>query len=168
MVALVLSGMDTRRFIFEGFLPSDKKERRAVLQTLEREHRTLIFYEAPHRLRDTLKELSDTLGEDRKTACIRELTKKFEEVRQDTLGGHLDFYKDNPPRGEFVLVVEGLSLEVQRQEAREGWETVPLEEHMAQYTSRGMTEKEAMKQVAKDKGVSKREIYACLLKDKED
>lgn len=168
VVALVLSGMDTRRFIFEGFLPSDKKERRAVLQTLEREHRTLIFYEAPHRLRDTLKELSDTLGEDRKTACIRELTKKFEEVRQDTLGGHLDFYKDNPPRGEFVLVVEGLSLEVQRQEAREGWETVPLEEHMAQYTSRGMTEKEAMKQVAKDKGVSKREIYACLLKDKED
>lgn len=167
VVALVLSGMDTRRFVFEGFLPSDKKERRAILQTVEREHRTLIFYEAPHRLTDTLKELGDTLGEDRKTACIRELTKKFEEVRQDTLGGHLEFYKENPPKGEFVLVVEGLSLEQQRQEEREGFENVPLGEHMAQYTSRGMTEKEAMKQVAKDRGVSKREIYACLLKEKE-
>ena len=167
VVALVLSGMDTRRFVFEGFLPSDKKERRAILQTVEREHRTLIFYEAPHRLTDTLKELADTLGKDRKTACIRELTKKYEEVRQDTLGGHLDFYKNNLPRGEFVLVVEGLSLEQQRQEKREGWENVPLEEHMAQYTSCGMTEKEAMKQVAKDRGVSKREIYACLLKEKE-
>ncbi len=167
VVALVLSGMDTRRFVFEGFLPSDKKERRAILQTVEREHRTLIFYEAPHRLTDTLKELRDTLGEDRKTACIRELTKKFEEVRQDTLGGHLEFYKENPPKGEFVLVVEGLSLEQQRQEEREGFENLPLGEHMAQYTSRGMTEKEAMKQVAKDRGVSKREIYACLLKEKE-
>mgnify|MGYP000338207034 FL=1 len=124
VVALVLSGMDTRRFVFEGFLPPDKKERRAILKTLEREHRTMIFYEAPHRLTDTLTELAELFGESREMAAVRELTKKFEEIRRATIGEHLRYFSENPPKGEFVLVCEGFSLEAQRQAEREGWESI--------------------------------------------
>ncbi len=162
VVALVLSGLDTRRFVFEGFLPSEKKERREILKTLEREHRTMIFYEAPHRLLDTLEELSKLFGENRQMAATRELTKKFEEVRRDTIGGHIRHFTENPPKGEFVLVCEGLSLEAQRQEEREGWESISVEAHVQKYMDAGMSEKDAMKQAAKDRGVSKREIYQVL------
>ena len=162
--ALVLSGMDTRRFVFEGFLPPDKKERRAILKTLEREHRTMIFYEAPHRLTDTLAELAELFGESREVAAVRELTKKFEEVRRATIGEHLRYFSENPPKGEFVLVCEGFSLEAQRQAEREGWESISVEEHVAKYVAEGMSEKDAMKQAAKDRGVSKREIYQILKK----
>lgn len=162
VVALVLSGLDTRRFVFEGFLPPEKKERRAILNTLEREHRTMIFYEAPHRLLDTLTELSERFGAERQLAAVRELTKKFEEVRKDTIGGHLQYFRENPPKGEFVLVCEGFSLEAQRQEEREGWEQISVEEHVQRYLEKGMNEKDAMKQAAKDRGVSKREIYQIL------
>lgn len=162
VVALVLSGLDTRRFVFEGFLPPEKKERRAILNTLEREHRTMIFYEAPHRLLDTLTELSERFGAERQLAAVRELTKKFEEVRKDTIGGHLQYFRENPPKGEFVLVCEGFSLEAQRQEEREGWEQISVEEHVQRYLEQGMNEKDAMKQAAKDRGVSKREIYQIL------
>lgn len=164
VVALVLSGMDTRRFVFEGFLPPDKKERRAILKTLEREHRTMIFYEAPHRLTDTLAELAELFGESREVAAVRELTKKFEEVRRATIGEHLRYFSENPPKGEFVLVCEGFSLEAQRQAEREGWESISVEEHVAKYVAEGMSEKDAMKQAAKDRGVSKREIYQILKK----
>ena len=146
VVALVLSGMDTRRFVFE------------------REHRTMIFYEAPHRLTDTLAELAELFGESREVAAVRELTKKFEEVRRATIGEHLRYFSENPPKGEFVLVCEGFSLEAQRQAEREGWESISVEEHVAKYVAEGMSEKDAMKQAAKDRGVSKREIYQILKK----
>ncbi|MDD4844462.1 MAG: 16S rRNA (cytidine(1402)-2'-O)-methyltransferase [Anaerotignum sp.] len=159
VVALVLSGLDTRRFVFEGFLPFDKKERRMILQTLEREHRTMIFYEAPHRLLDTLEELEGVFGGARKSAVIRELTKKFEEVRRESIGKQREYFMETPPKGEFVLVIEGLSLEAQKKEAQASWEEISVDEHMQTYLSQGFNEKDAMKQVAKDRGVSKRDIY---------
>lgn len=159
VVALVLSGLDTRRFVFEGFLPSDKKERRLVLQTLEKEHRTMIFYEAPHRLLDTLEELAGVFGGERESAAIRELTKKFEEVRRGSIESQMMYFKENLPKGEFVLVIEGLSLEVQKKEAQASWEEISIPLHIQRYLEQGLTEKDAMKQVAKDRGVSKRDIY---------
>ncbi|KXL51812.1 ribosomal RNA small subunit methyltransferase I [Anaerotignum neopropionicum] len=159
VVALVLSGLNTRRFVFEGFLPADKKERRMVLQTLEREHRTMIFYEAPHRLLDTLEELEGLFGAERESAAVRELTKKFEEVRRDSVGNQRKYFTENPPKGEFVLVIAGLSLEVQKKEAQASWAEISVGEHMQKYLQQGFNEKDAMKQVAKDRGVSKRDIY---------
>ena len=161
VTALVLSGMPARRFIFEGFLPTDKKERAEVLSRLEKETRTTVFYEAPHRLTDTLKELLKSAG-NRDAACVREITKKYEEVKKDSLENLLAFYGENPPKGEFVVIVGGADAEKLRQEEIEGWESISLEEHMKKYTDSGMSEKDAMKQVAKDRGVSKREIYALL------
>ena len=161
VTALVLSGMTTRSFVFEGFLPTDKKEKAKVLARLQREERTVIFYEAPHRLTDTLAELLKAAG-NRNAACIRELTKKFEEVRKSPLEELLAFYKENLPKGEFVVIIEGADGEVLRQEEIEGFEKMSLDEHMNLYTNKGMTEKEAMKQVAKDRGLSKRDIYAKL------
>ena len=165
VVALVLSGLDTRRFVFEGFLPMEKKERRAVLSTLEKEHRTMIFYEAPHRLLDTLEELEKIFGSDREMAAIRELTKKFEEVRRGTVAEIKAHFTAQPPKGEIVLVFAGYTLEQQRQAAQESWESVSIEEHMEHYLRQNYSEKDAMKQVAKDRGVSKREIYSYLHKD---
>lgn len=165
VVALVLSGLDTRRFVFEGFLPMEKKERRAVLSTLEKEHRTMIFYEAPHRLLDTLEELEKIFGSDREMAAIRELTKKFEEVRRGTVAEIKAHFTAQLPKGEFVLVFAGYTLEQQRQAAQESWESVSIEEHMEHYLRQNYSEKDAMKQVAKDRGVSKREIYSYLHKD---
>ncbi len=164
ITALVLSGLDTRRFVFEGFLPSEKKQRRMILQTLEKEHRTIVLYEAPHRLLHTLEELSDALGEQRTVAVIKELTKKYEQVRKDTIKGQIDYYSQNPPKGEFVLVIEGFSLEEQKKQQQQGWQALSVLEHIQQYTKKGMTEKEAMKQAAKDRGVSKRDIYAAAKK----
>lgn len=161
VTALVLSGMPARRFIFEGFLPTDKKERAEVLARLEKETRTTVFYEAPHRLTDTLKELLKSAG-NRDAACVREITKKYEEVKKDSLENLLAFYGENPPKGEFVVIVGGADAEKLRQEEIEGWESISLEEHMKKYTDSGISEKDAMKQVAKDRGVSKREIYALL------
>ena len=164
ITALVLSGLDTRRFVFEGFLSSEKKQRRMILQTLQKEHRTIVLYEAPHRLLHTLEELSDALGEQRTVAVIKELTKKYEQVRKDTIKGQIDYYSQNPPKGEFVLVIEGFSLEEQKKQQQQGWQALSVLEHIHQYTKKGMTEKEAMKQAAKDRGVSKREIYAAAKK----
>ncbi|MCD8036488.1 MAG: 16S rRNA (cytidine(1402)-2'-O)-methyltransferase [Clostridiales bacterium] len=159
--ALVLSGMNARRYVFEGFLPTDKKERQMVLENLENETRTTVFYEAPHRLTDTLEALYKAAG-DREAAAVREITKLHEEVRHDTLSGLLEYYKENPPKGEFVLVVGGKSVSELKQEKMDSWLSIPIEEHMKRYTDRGMTEKEAMKCVAKDRGTTKREIYAYL------
>ncbi len=162
--ALVLSGMDARRYVFEGFLPTDKRERQSVLKNLEKETRTTVFYEAPHRLTDTLAALIKAAG-DREGAAVREITKRYEEVRHDTLTGLFQYYRDNPPKGEFVIVVAGMSESALRQEEIDGWLGISIEEHMQKYISEGMTEKEAMKRVSKDRGVSKREIYAYLNKD---
>ena len=162
ITALTLSGLSTRRFSFEGFLPPDKKERAEVLEECRDESRTMIFYEAPHHLKKTLQELYTALGDRHVTLC-RELTKKFETVMPTTLQGALDFYEANEPRGEYVLVIEGRSREEKRQEARENWLEMPVEEHVALYERQGMERKDAMKQAAKDRGVSKRDIYQALL-----
>ena len=161
ITALTLSGLSTRRFCFEGFLPAEKKERAQLLRELKEETRTIIIYEAPHHLVKTLEELSGALGERKITLC-RELTKRFESVMPATLKGALDFYEKEEPRGEYVLVIEGKSREEQRQEQIASWETMTIEEHMAYYERQGMDEKAAMKQVARDRGVGKREIYGKL------
>ena len=162
ITALTLSGLSTRRFCFEAFLPADKKEKAAVLEELKEESRTIILYEAPHHLVRTLGELAEALGNRRLTLC-RELTKKFETVLPTTIEGALSLYEKEEPRGEYVLVIEGKSLLQKREEVRESWLSMSIEEHMAYYTETGLDEKSAMKQVAKDRGVPKREIYQHLL-----
>lgn len=164
ITALTMSGLPTRRFAFEAFLPKDKKEHQAVLEELKTETRTIIIYEAPHHLVRTLQELSDTLGGDRRLTICRELTKRHEEKLQMTLADSLSYYEVTEPRGEYVLIIAGRSREEMKKEEQAGWETLSLEEHMAHYESQGIDRKEAMKRVAKDRGVSKRDIYQALLK----
>ena len=164
ITALTMSGLPTRRFAFEAFLPKDKKEHQAVLEELKTETRTIIIYEAPHHLVRTLQELSDTLGGDRRLTICRELTKRHEEKLQMTLTDSLSYYEVNEPRGEYVLIIAGRSREEMKKEEQAGWEALSLEEHMAHYESRGIDRKEAMKRVAKDRGVSKRDVYQALLK----
>ena len=164
ITALTMSGLPTRRFAFEAFLPKDKKEHQAVLEELKTETRTIIIYEAPHHLVRTLQELSDTLGGDRRLTICRELTKRHEEKLQMTLTDSLSYYEVNEPRGEYVLIIAGRSRDEMKKEEQAGWEALSLEEHMAHYESRGIDRKEAMKRVAKDRGVSKRDIYQALLK----
>ena len=164
ITALTMSGLPTRRFAFEAFLPRDKKEHQAVLEELKTETRTIIIYEAPHHLVRTLQELLDTLGGDRRLTICRELTKRHEEKLQMTLADSLSYYEVNEPRGEYVLIIAGRSREEMKKEEQAGWEALSLEEHMAHYESQGIDRKEAMKRVAKDRGVSKRDIYQALLK----
>lgn len=162
ITALTLSGMPTRRFAFEAFLPSDKKERQAVLQELVDETRTIILYEAPHRLIKTLKELLEVLGNRRMTLC-RELTKKHETAFVSTIEEILNYYATQEPKGECVLVIEGKNRQELIEEAQAEYEKMSVEEHMKLYLDQGMEKKEAMKAVAKDRGVSKRDIYQALL-----
>lgn len=161
VTALALSGLPARRFCFEGFLPSDKKERREILTQLSCELRTMILYEAPHRLQKTLSELYTVLG-DRKITLCRELTKRFETVLPTTIAAALERYGSEEPRGEYVLVIEGRSAEEKKQAEIAVWEAMSIEGHMAHYEQQGMDNKSAMKQVAKDRGVSKRDIYQAL------
>ena len=162
ITALTMSGMPARRFCFEGFLPADKKERRYILAQLQREERTTILYEAPHHLRGTLQELYDNLG-DRKITLCRELTKKFEEALPMTLASAIEYYGGNEPRGEYVLVLAGADRAQLEEEKRRNFEEMTLEEHMALYTDKGLSRKDAMKKVAADRGVSKRDIYRELM-----
>ena len=166
ITALTLSGLSTRRFAFEAFLPSDKKERRAVLEELKHETRTIILYEAPHRLVKTLAELYEVLGNRRITLC-RELTKRYETAFRSTLEELLTYYGKEEPKGECVLVIEGRSRKEMEEEAQQEWSAMPLQEHMAYYENQGIARKEAMKLVAKDRGVGKRDIYQQLLDSKE-
>ena len=161
--ALIMSGMPTRRFCFEAFLPSDKKEKADVLGQLKTEQRTIIIYEAPHRLIRTLTELESTLGGMRKIAVCKELTKRHETVYRDTISGALGYYTANEPKGEYVLVIEGRSPKELLEEKRAAWDDMSIEEHFNMYVSQGMDKKAAMKLVAKDRGVSKRDIYNALL-----
>ena len=162
IVALTLSGLPTRRFCFEGFLPADKKEKKQILQELSEESRTILLYEAPHHLVRTLSELYEVLGDRRVTLC-RELTKRFETIFPTTFSEALHYYETEEPRGEYVLVIEGKSRKQKEKEQQEAWESMSIEEHMQLYEQQGMERKEAMKQVAKDRGVGKREIYQALL-----
>ena len=161
VTALALSGLDSRRFIFEGFLPVDKKERRQVLEDLRTSRRTMIFYEAPHRVKETLKTMAEVAG-DRPAAAVRELTKRFEEIKLMKLSDLAAYYEENEPRGEYVLLVEGQTAEQQEETRKQQFEGLSLEEHMALYAD--LPEKEAMKAVAKDLGISKRDVYAQLKK----
>ena len=165
ITALTLSGLPTRRFCFEGFLPAEKKERELILEDLACEKRTIILYEAPHHLRKTLAVLFETLG-DRKITLCRELTKKFETVMPTTIGQAIDHYAENKPRGEYVLVIEGKSREAALKEKQESFASLSIEEHVAQYEEKGLDRKEAMKNVAKDRGISKRDVYQYLLNAK--
>lgn len=164
VTALVISGRPTRRFCFEAFLPTDKKERRAVLEELKTDTRTSIIYEAPHRLVKTLQELLNELG-DRKITVCKELTKKHETGFDTTLKEAVPYYEQNEPRGEYVLVLEGCSRQQMEQEAQDAWKEMSLGDHMKLYEEQGMNRKDAMKQVAKDRGVGKREIYQALLEE---
>ena len=162
--ALIVSGLPTRRFVFEAFLPSDKKERAAVMAELEKETRTMIIYEAPHRLVKTLNELMLLLGEDRRIAVCKELTKKHETIFRSTMKEAVTYYSENEPKGEYVLVIEGLDRETLVKEKQEEWQKMTVEEHLMYYISQGIDKKEAMKMVAKDRGVSKRDIYNLTMK----
>lgn len=162
ITALTLSGLSTRRFCFEAFLPRDKKERAFVLEQLTTESRTILLYEAPHHLKKTLAELLQTLGDRNITLC-RELTKKYEAVFSTTLSEAVSYYETQEPRGEYVLVIQGKSRKELEAISRQAFDELSIEEHMAHYESQGIDRKEAMKLVAKDRGVSKREIYSALL-----
>ncbi len=162
ITALTVSGLGTRRFCFEAFLPADKKERFRILEELKRETRTIIIYEAPHHLVKTLKELKEALG-DRKISICRELTKRYEEVFPTTISGALERFLPEEPKGEFVLVLEGRTAEEMRREEQQEWESIPIEEHMEHYMAAGMDKKQAMKEVARDRGISKRDVYQQLL-----
>lgn len=162
ITALTLSGLPTRRFCFEAFLPADKKEKQEILEELASETRTIILYEAPHHLKRTLNELYQVLGQRKITLC-RELTKKFETILPTTLEDAISYYEQNDPRGEYVLVVEGKSRDQIKLEKEKSWEQMSIEEHMSYYEKDGIEHKEAMKLVAKDRGVSKRDIYQYLI-----
>ena len=167
VTALTLSGLGTRRFAFEAFLPSDKKERQNVLEELKSETRTMIIYEAPHRLLKTLGELRDTLGNRRISVC-RELTKKHETIFRTDLEAAIRHYEAEAPRGECVLVIEGRSREEMEKEKQAAWEQMTIAEHVALYEQQGVLRKEAMRLAAKDRGVSKRDIYQALLEDSDN
>ena len=155
VAGLVLSGMDSRRYVFEGFLPRTKKERGKALEALVLERRTIVIYEAPHRILGALNEIFARLG-DRRAAVVREITKKFEEVKGGRLSDLVRYYEDNPPRGEFVLVIEGACCE----EDDLNWPE-DLSEHMARYLESGLEEKEAMKMVARDRKLPKSAVYSA-------
>lgn len=162
ILALTLSGLKSRRFCFEAFLPADKKEKQDILQELKNETRTIIVYEAPHRLLRTLEELQDTMGNRRVTVC-RELTKKYETAFLTTFEEAIAYYKMQEPKGECVLVIEGRDRFEMKQEEQRLWQEITIQEHMDHYLATGMERKEAMKCVAKDRGISKRDVYQALL-----
>lgn len=162
ITALTLSGFSTRRFCFEAFLPSEKKEKQWILEELKEETRTILVYEAPHRLVRTLKELYEVLG-DRKITICRELTKKYEEANQTTFREALEKYENQEPKGECVLVIEGKSIHQKKDEIAKSWEEMKIEEHMNYYENQGIEHKEAMRMVAKDRGISKRDVYQYLM-----
>lgn len=162
ITALTMSGQKTRRFVFEAFLPKEKKEKVKVLESLQNETRTIIIYEAPHRLTKTLKELEGVLGDRVLTIC-RELTKRYEEAMQTTIGQAIKYYEAKEPRGEYVLIIAGKPEEEIEEEKRKQWEDMSVQEHVDYYMSLGHDKKEAMKLAAKDRGVAKREIYNQLI-----
>ncbi|ADL02672.1 Uroporphyrin-III C/tetrapyrrole (Corrin/Porphyrin) methyltransferase [[Clostridium] saccharolyticum WM1] len=164
ITALTLSGLGTRRFCFEAFLPTDKKEKQWILEELKEETKTMIIYEAPHRLVKTLKELYEVLGDRRITIC-RELTKRFETAFRTTFSNALKAYEEEDPKGECVIVIEGKSIRDRIEEKVMASREMSLEEHMELYVNQGLDRKEAMRMVAKDRGISKREVYQYLIKN---
>ena len=166
ITALSMSGISSRRFCFEGFLPPDKKIRKEILTELENESRTIIIYESPHHLVATLKELNEHLH-NRNLAICRELTKKFEEVRYMFLEEAIRYYENADIKGEFVLVIEGMDRNELKSRAEDEWKSMDLKSHMEVYEKMGLDRKECMKRVAKDRGITKRDVYEQLLNIKE-
>ena len=166
ITALTLSGLPTRRFAFEAFLPSDKKERKTIISSIKDETRTTIIYEAPHHLKNTLSELYSTLGNRKITIC-RELTKIHETVQLTTLQEAENYYRQNQPKGEYVLILEGCSIDEIETKKQENWQQISISSHMDIYLSKGIPKKEAMKKVASDRGISKRDVYNYLLNSNE-
>ena len=164
ITALTLGGLPTRQFAFEGFLPMDKKERVRALERLKNTTYTTVFYEAPHRLVKTLQAVAEVLPGTRKIAVCKELTKRHEKVMQCTLEEACSYYEKNEPKGEFVFVVEGADIEELESREQQKWEQVPIEEHMQNYLAQGMERKEAMKAVAKDRGMTKNQVYKELMR----
>ena len=164
ITALTLSGLSTRRFSFEAFLPTDKKERKFILDSLKTETRTTIIYEAPHHLKSTFAELYSYIGNRKITLC-RELTKLHETVRQMTLESAMEYYNTTAPKGEYVMVIEGISHRQLEEQSIQEWEKITIQEHMDIYLTQGMDKKSAMKQVAADRGIPKREVYNSLIND---
>lgn len=164
VTALTLSGLGTRRFAFEAFLPPDKKERRQILEELKDETRTMVLYEAPHRLVKTLEELQEVLG-NRKISVCRELTKKHETIFRTDIEQALSRYRTEEPRGECVLVIEGRTAEELKKEKQEAWQELSVREHVDLYEAQGHPRKEAMRLAARDRGVSRRDIYQALLEE---
>ncbi len=163
ITALTISGQPTRRFAFEAFLPADKKQRNRILSKLTNETRTMIVYEAPHHLKKTLKDLREVLGGTRSLTIVKELTKVHEKAMKITFDEALMLYEEKEPKGEYVLVIDGKDYkEIEKEEAKK-WEELSVPEHMEMYMSEGMDKKEAMKRVAKDRGVGKREIYKMMI-----
>ncbi len=161
ITALSMCGLSSRRFVFEGFLPADKKERREALGRLSQDTRTMVIYEAPHRIKKTLKELLDNLG-DRQIRICRELTKKFEEIMRFTVSEAIKYFENTEPKGEMVVIIEGLSRDEADHAKAQEWECMSVEEHVKVYINQGLSEKDAMKAAAKDRNISKREIYDAL------
>ena len=167
VTALTLSGLPTRRFSFEAFLPSAKKQRKKVIEELKEESRTIVLYEAPHRLYRTLKELRKVLGGTRKLIVCREMTKRYETVFRTTLAEACVHYQKEIPKGEYVLVLEGKSRKNSR-EKQEIWKAMTLEQQMVYYINQGFDQKKAMKQVAKNRCCTKREVYQQLIVHSKD
>lgn len=158
--ALIMSGLPTRRFCFEAFLPADKKEQAEVMEELSIETRTIVMHEAPHRLKKTLGLLAEYLGEDRIISICKEITKKHEKSIRLTIKEAIGYYEENEARGEYVLVIEGADKEAVQKEKEKAYENMTILEHYQKYINQGMSEKEAMKQVAKDRNISKRDVYS--------
>ena len=163
ITALTLSGLSTRRFAFEAFLPYDKKDRARVLEEMKRETRTMVMYEAPHKLKKTLVELMETLG-DRHITLAREITKKHETIEPMMLSQAIARYEGEDPRGEFVIVIEGLDVKKLEEEKKSSFEAMSVEEHVQMYVDQGMSKKDAIKQAAVDRGVPKRDVYNAVMK----
>ncbi|MDD5873485.1 MAG: 16S rRNA (cytidine(1402)-2'-O)-methyltransferase [Clostridia bacterium] len=163
ITALTMSGQPTRRFVFEAFLPFDKKERADVLEELKNETRTIIIHEAPHHLAGLIDELTGVLGGDRSVSICKELTKRYEKVWKTTLEEAAQFYKSQQPRGEYVLVIAGRDRQELKLEKQKSWDAMSIQEHVAMYENQGIDRKEAMRMAAKDRGISKRDVYQQLL-----
>lgn len=163
ITALTMSGQPTRRFVFEAFLPFDKKERADVLEELKNETRTIIIHEAPHHLAALIDELTGVLGGDMSVSICKELTKRYEKVWKTTLEEASQFYKSRQPRGEYVLVIAGRDRQELKLEKQKSWDAMSIQEHVAMYENQGIDRKEAMRMAAKDRGISKRDVYQQLL-----
>lgn len=163
VTAVVLSGIGSRSYCFEGFLPNNKKQRRDILKRLQKESRTIVLYEAPHHLKATLLELYEVLG-NREIAVVKELTKKYENVNKGTFEEIIQYYNENEPKGEFVIVIKGMELNEIIEEEKMSFNNISIEEHFKMYVDKGLDDKSAIKQVAKDRGVGKREIYSHIMK----